>query len=123
MKKWVVQEFQNLGCSSTSTREQLHQAYRILALRYHPDHKGGSDKKFLDLKTGYDTILQNGLLLTHKQALSIIYRPNNTSQKSFVSSVQSIRRVSSGSPSLLAYLFCFILGAFLVIMGIIVFGV
>eukprot|EP00959_Pyramimonas_sp_CCMP1952_P187343 3917379-Pyramimonas_sp.AAC.2 len=47
--------FMLLGLPSHSTEAEVRRAYRTLVRKEHPD-KGGSDAKFQEIQTAYDTL-------------------------------------------------------------------
>lgn len=47
-----------LGVSKTATEDEIKSAFRKLAHRYHPDKKGGDEKKFKEVSEAY-TILSD----------------------------------------------------------------
>lgn len=47
---------QLLGVSGKPTKLAIKKAFRLAALRYHPDTKG-SDKEFIRLRTAYDKLM------------------------------------------------------------------
>jgi DnaJ-class molecular chaperone len=47
--------YEILGIDKSSTPEQIKQAYRRLASKFHPD-KGGDTKKFQEIQAAYDTL-------------------------------------------------------------------
>lgn len=50
--------YEVLGLEKTATYKEIQKAYRALANKYHPDKRGGDNKKFLLLKAAHD-ILNN----------------------------------------------------------------
>lgn len=42
-----------LGVRSTATKPEITKAYRSLAMKYHPDRKGGSNEKMAELNSAY----------------------------------------------------------------------
>lgn len=50
--------YETLGVSDKATPEEIKRAYRKLASQHHPD-KGGDTKKFQEIQTAYDTLIDN----------------------------------------------------------------
>ena len=56
-----------LGVSRTATKDEIKQAYRKLAMKYHPDRNDGKDEKFKEAKEAFDMI-RNGPPITNRWA-------------------------------------------------------
>lgn len=50
--------YETLGVSEQATADEIKRAYRKLASQHHPD-KGGDTKKFQEIQTAYDTLIDN----------------------------------------------------------------
>jgi hypothetical protein len=50
--------WQVLGLEADASREETVRAYRKLALRYHPDHNNGNDKRFKEIQKARDAIIK-----------------------------------------------------------------
>ena len=50
--------YATLGITSSTSEEQIKKAYRSMAIRLHPDRKGGDTKKFQQLQSAYQDILK-----------------------------------------------------------------
>lgn len=48
--------YQTLGVNKTASEEDLKKAYRRLAHQYHPDKKGGDEKKFKEINEAYQVL-------------------------------------------------------------------
>ena len=48
-----------LNVDKSCSLEEIKQAYRKLALKYHPDHNSGTKDKFNKIKEAYDYLIQN----------------------------------------------------------------
>ncbi|MDD5750045.1 MAG: molecular chaperone DnaJ [Candidatus Pacebacteria bacterium] len=48
--------YQTLGVNKTASQEEVKQAYRKLAHQYHPDKKGGDEKKFKEINEAYQVL-------------------------------------------------------------------
>lgn len=48
--------YQVLGISKNATEEEIKKAYRYLAHQYHPDKKGGDEKKFKEISEAYQVL-------------------------------------------------------------------
>lgn len=58
---YVVQNeaFQVLGIQPTDDKITIKNAYRKLALSYHPDVYDGGNEKFIQIKEAYETIIKS----------------------------------------------------------------
>lgn len=50
--------FQMLGIEPTNDKTAIKNAYRKLALSFHPDIYDGGNEKFIQIKTAYETIMK-----------------------------------------------------------------
>jgi hypothetical protein len=57
--------YQILGLKPNASKQAVKSAYRKLAMRYHPDKKGGSQAKFIEIQKAYEVLL--GLTETKKK--------------------------------------------------------
>jgi molecular chaperone DnaJ len=48
--------YEILGVSKTASKEEIKKAFRALAHKYHPDKKGGDEKKFKQVNEAYSTL-------------------------------------------------------------------
>lgn len=48
--------YQTLGVSKSASKEEIKQAYRRLAHEFHPDKKGGDEKKFKEINEAYQVL-------------------------------------------------------------------
>ncbi len=48
--------YQILGVDSGASQDEIKQAYRSLAMKYHPDRTGGDDSKFKEIQNAYATL-------------------------------------------------------------------
>ena len=48
--------YQTLGVNKTANQDEIKQAYRKLAHQYHPDKKGGDEKKFKEINEAYQVL-------------------------------------------------------------------
>ena len=51
--------YQTLNLPRTATIDEVKDAYRLLAKRYHPDRPGGNAEKFKAIKTAFKMIINN----------------------------------------------------------------
>ncbi len=58
-----INPFEILGVNQNSTQKEIKNAYRALALKYHPDKKGGieANKKFEEAVEAYNLLLRKFL--------------------------------------------------------------
>lgn len=61
-------DYDTLGIKPTASSEEVKQAYRKMAIKYHPD-KGGNPKKFQKIHDAYERIL-DGTSKTSKQTIA-----------------------------------------------------
>lgn len=47
-----------LGIQRSATTEEIKKAFRKLAMIHHPDRPGGEHKKFLEIKSAYETCIK-----------------------------------------------------------------
>lgn len=45
-----------LGVDKNATKEEIREAYRKLALKYHPDRSGGDEEKFKEIVEAYSIL-------------------------------------------------------------------
>jgi curved DNA-binding protein CbpA len=62
--------YQVIGCSPSSTTEQIRVAYRKLALKHHPD-KGGNAETFKQLSRAYQILSDHDLRQKYDQSLPL----------------------------------------------------
>jgi len=54
-----MNHYELLGISQSATTQEVKDAYRKAALRYHPDRNGGSDAQFKAVATAYETLVDD----------------------------------------------------------------
>ena len=57
-----------------SSQEEIHEAYKRLALRWHPDRKGGDGAKFRDLTEAYATLKDAKLRREYDAKLRLVFQ-------------------------------------------------
>jgi len=83
-----MNNYQILGLSKGSTQQEIKQAYRKLALKYHPD-KGGDSDMFLKVKQAYDELLVGKESKTYPEP-PLYHNPSPTYGKTLKASVEVI---------------------------------
>lgn len=48
--------YESLGVTKTATKDEIKKAFYKLAAKYHPDKKGGDEKKFKEVNEAYQTL-------------------------------------------------------------------
>ncbi len=48
--------YESLGITKTATKDEIKKAFYKLAAKYHPDKKGGDEKKFKEVNEAYQTL-------------------------------------------------------------------
>lgn len=71
-----------LGVPDGSSEDICKKAYRRLCAKYHPDNNGGDDKKFIEIKSAYESITKRNklgvtpqfkeVILTHRTFIKIV---------------------------------------------------
>ncbi len=58
----IMNPYEILNINENSTLTEIKKAYKILALKYHPDKNTDVDskEKFMQIKSAYDVLLQSG---------------------------------------------------------------
>jgi len=67
-----------LGLQPSASIEQIKQAYRLLAMKYHPDKYDGNDEMFVRITTAYKGILSNMETLANMPVRSNPSQPVNS---------------------------------------------
>lgn len=62
-------DYDTLGIKSTASSDEVKQAYRKMAIKYHPD-KGGDPKKFQKIHDAYERIINGSSSKGSKQSIS-----------------------------------------------------
>jgi molecular chaperone DnaJ len=71
----AVTHYTVLGIQKTSTPEEIKQAYRRLAMRWHPDRQGGGDSqlaevKFKEIKFAYEVLIDDVKRLAYDKTIT-----------------------------------------------------
>jgi hypothetical protein len=53
-----MNDYQLLGVSITATKEEIKKAFRVLALKYHPDRNSGDDEMFKKVSAAHDRLIK-----------------------------------------------------------------
>ena len=86
--KKETSDYDTLGVKPNASTEEVKQAYRQMAIKYHPD-KGGDPKKFQKIHDAYERIL-NGTSKASRQ--EIIESYDNMDMRHFFSSLGDIQK-------------------------------
>ena len=52
--------YEVLGVSKGASADEIKKAFRKLAVKYHPDHEGGSEEKFKEINEAYEVLKDEG---------------------------------------------------------------
>ena len=67
---WIhMKHYKILGLDSLATMEEIKAAYRVLAMKYHPDRNPDNkvaEDKFKEIQTAYEVLEERKLLFTPK---------------------------------------------------------